>query len=112
MGDEGEKKMIKTWFMKNLVVILAVLLAVSIATNITQGIVGYFQSNKIEKLNVELGVVAGLSQNQEVKIVESKVIEEKIHVVTQDRIKMLKEYVIDENKSDAENGIAIMRRVF
>lgn len=104
--------MIKTWFMKNLIVILAVLLAVSIATNIAQGIVGYFQSNKIEKLNVELGVVAGLSQNQEVKIVESKVIEEKIHVVTQDRIKMLKEIAIDENKSDCENGINLMRRVF
>ena len=100
------------WLKTNLIAILAVLLVVSIATNIAQGIVGYFQSNKIEKLNVELGVVAGLSQNQEVKIVESKVIEEKIHVVTQDRLKTIKEYVIDGNKTDAENGIAVMRRVF
>lgn len=104
--------MTTAWIKNNLIVILAVLLVVSITVNIAQAIVGYFQSKKIEKLNVELGVVAGLSQNQEVKIVESKVIEEKIHVVTQDRLKMVKEYVIDENKSDAENGIAIMRRIF
>lgn len=112
MGDEGEKKMITDWIKTNIIVILAVLLAVSIVANIAQGIVWYFQSNKIEKLNVELGVVAGLSQNQEVKIVESKVIEEKIHVVTQDRLKTVKEYAIDENKSDCENGINLMRRVF
>lgn len=104
--------MIKTWFMKNIIVILAVMLIVSITTNIAQSIVVYFQSNKIEKLNVELGVVAGLSQNQEVKIVESKVIEEKIKVITQDRLKTVKEYVIDENSSDCENGVNIMRSVF
>jgi len=104
--------MILEWIKSNLIVILAVLLVVSVGTNVMQGIVGYFQSNEIEKMNVELGVVAGLSQNQEVKIVESKVIEEKIHVATQDRLKMAKEVVIDENKSDAQNGIAIMRTVF
>ena len=70
------------------------------------------KQKEINSLNVELGVVAGLSQNQEVKIVESKVIEEKIHVVTQDRLKTVKEYIIDENKSDFENGINLMRRVF
>lgn len=103
---------LKEWLKTNIIVILAVLLVVSIAANIAQGVIGYFQSNKIENLNVELGTVAGLSQNQEVKVVESKVIEEKIHVVTQDRLKTVKEYVIDENKSDCENGINLMRRVF
>lgn len=100
------------WLKTNLIVILAVLLVVSSVANMAQAIVGYFQSNKIEKLNIELGVVAGLSQNQEVKIVESKVIEEKIHVVTQDRLKTVKEYIVDENSSDCENGINLMRRVF
>ena len=108
MVGEWDTEMIKEWLKTNLIVILSVLLAVSIATNITQGIVGYFQSNKIEKLNVELGVVAGLSQNQEVKIVESKVIEEKIRLVTNERLKIQKEYVYDTNKSDCENGMDII----
>lgn len=96
------------WIKTNVIVVLTVLLSVSIATNIAQGIVGYFQSNKIEKLNIELGVVAGLSQHQEVRIVESKVIEDKIHVVTNERLKIQKEYVYDTNKSDCENGMDII----
>lgn len=96
----------------NLIVILSTLLLVSAITNSVLLIVNHFNKNEIEKLNVQLGVVAGLSQNQKVKIVESKVIEEKIKVVTQDRLKMIKEYVPDENKSDCENGADIIRSTF
>lgn len=104
--------MIKEWFKTYLIGIISALLFVSVLLNIALGISNKFKQNEINKLNVELGVVAGLSQNQEVKVVESKVIEEKIHVVTADKLKTVKEYVYDENKSDCENGIAIMRRVF
>lgn len=100
------------WIKSYLIGMLATLLAVSIAANTMLWFVNSSKQEDINKLNVELGVAAGLSQNQEVKVVESKVIEEKIHVVTNERIKEVKEYVYDENKSDCENGIAIMRRVF
>lgn len=104
--------MIKEWFKTYLIGIISALLFVSVLLNIALGISNKLKQNEINNLNVELGVVAGLSQNQEVKVVESKVIEEKIHVVTADKLKIVKEYVYDENKSDCENGIAIMRRVF
>ncbi len=104
--------MIKEWFKTYLIGIISALLFVSVLLNITLGISNKLKQNEINNLNVELGVVAGLSQNQEVKVVESKVIEEKIHVVTAEKLKIVKEYVYDENKSDCENGIAIMRRVF
>lgn len=104
--------MIKEWFKTYLIGIISALLFVSVLLNIALGISNKLKQNDINNLNVELGVVAGLSQNQEVKVVESKVIEEKIHVVTADKLKIVKEYVYDENKSDCENGIAIMRRVF
>lgn len=100
------------WIKTYMLGILATLLIVSIGFNIVLWFSNSSKQNEINKLNVELGVTAGLSQNQEVKVVESKVIEEKIHVVTAEKLKTVKEYVYDENKSDCENGIAIMRRVF
>lgn len=100
------------WIKTYLIGILATLLAVSIVSNAVLWFMNSSKQDEINKLNVELGVTAGLSQNQEVKVVESKVIEEKIHVVTAEKLKTVKEYVYDENKSDCENGIAIMRRVF
>lgn len=66
----------------------------------------------IDKQNVELGVVAAMSQVQEVKVVESRVIEEKLKVVTQDKIKVVTEYEYDENKSDCDNGAAIISTTF
>lgn len=104
--------MIKEWFKTYLIGIISALLFVSVLLNIALGISNKLKQNEINKLNVELGVVAGISQNQEVKVIESKVIEEKIHVVTAEKLKIVKEYIYDENKSDCENGIAIMRRVF
>lgn len=100
------------WIKTYLIGILATLLAVSIVSNAVLWFMNSSKQDEINKLNVELGVTAGLSQNQEVKVVESKVIEEKIHVVTAEKLKTVKEYVYDENKSDCENGIAIMRRIF
>lgn len=100
------------WIKTYLIGILVTLLIVSIGLNTVLWFSNSSKQNEINKLNVELGVTAGLSQNQEVKVVESKVIEEKIHVVTAEKLKTVKEYVYDENKSDCENGIAIMRRVF
>lgn len=100
------------WIKTYMLGILATLLIVSIGFNIVLWFSNSSKQREINSLNVELGVAAGLSQNQEVKVVESKVIEEKIHVVTAEKLKTVKEYVYDENKSDCENGIAIMRRVF
>lgn len=100
------------WIKTYLIGILVTLLIVSIGLNTVLWFSNSSKQNEINKLNVELGVTAGLSQNQEVKVVESKVIEEKIHVVTAEKLQTVKEYVYDENKSDCENGIAIMRRVF
>lgn len=102
----------RDWIKTYLIGILATLIAVSIVSNGVLWFMNLSKQDEINKLNVELGVAAGLSQNQEVKVVESKVIEEKIHVVTAEKLKTVKEYVYDENKSDCENGIAIMRRVF
>jgi len=100
------------WIKTYLIGILGTLLIVSIAAN---GMLWYMNDSKqdeINKLNVNIGVTAALSQQQEVKIVESKVIEEKIHIVTQEKLKPIKEYIYDANKSDCDNGIAIMRTVF
>lgn len=66
---------------------------------------------KTERQAVELGVVAAMSQNQEIKIVESKLVEERIKVLTQDKIKYVTEYVYDENKSECDNTIDRMRTV-
>jgi hypothetical protein len=104
--------MMLDWIKTYLIGILATLLTVSIISNAVLWFMNSSKQDEINKLNVELGVTAGLSQNQEVKVVESKVIEEKIRVVTAEKLKTVKEYVYDENKSDCENGIAIMRRVF
>lgn len=92
--------------------VLGTLLAVSILANIGLGIWVYVGSKERTKLETELGVVAGLSQQQEVKVVEAKQIEERIKVVTQDKIKVVKEYVYDNNKSDCDNAIDLMRTVF
>ncbi|MDD5159704.1 MAG: hypothetical protein PHI47_06600 [Sulfuricurvum sp.] len=100
------------WIKTYLIGILATLLAVSIVSNTMLWFMNSSKQDEINKLNVELGVTAGLSQNQEVKVVESKVIEEKIHVVTAEKLQTVKEYVYDQNKSDCDNGIAIMRTVF
>ncbi|MFY9141453.1 hypothetical protein [Sulfuricurvum sp.] len=100
------------WLKTYLIGILVTLLVVSIASN---GALWYMNDSKqeeINKLNVNIGVTAALSQQQQVKVVESKVIEEKIHVITNDKLKTVKEYVYDQNKSDCDNGIAIMRGVF
>lgn len=105
-------KIMFDWLKTYLIGILATLLVVSVTSN---GALWYMNDSKqdeINKLNVSVGVAAGLSAHQEVKIVESKVIEEKIKVVTNERILQTKEYVYDENKSDCDNGMALMRSVF
>lgn len=97
------------WFKNALLQILAIMLVLSLVSN---GILWFINSSKqeeINKLNVNIGVATGLSQNQEVRIVESKVIEDRIHVVTNERLKIQKEYIYDTNKSDCENGISIIR---
>lgn len=101
-----------TWVKNAALQILVILLILSIASN---GILWWMNSVKqkeINKLNVNIGVASGLSQNQEVRIIESKVIEEKIKFVTQERIKEVKEYVYDTNKSECDNAISSMRLVF
>lgn len=88
---------------------LVVLLLVVVA-------LGYWKmsgmQDTIDKQNVELGVVAAMSQAQEVKIVESKQVEEKLKVVTQDKIQVIKEYVYDNNKSDCGNAAAVLSASF
>lgn len=66
----------------------------------------------IDKQNVELGVVAAMGQVQEVKIVESKQIEEKIKVVTQDKIEYIERFPYDSNKSDCDNAAAVLSASF
>lgn len=97
------------WIKTYLIGILATLLVVAIASNAVLWYMNSSKQDKIDNLNVSLGVASGLSQHQEVRVVESKVIEEKIKVVTNEKIIKVKEYVYDENKSDSENGIAIIR---
>lgn len=67
---------------------------------------------KVQELKIGLAVAEAASKNQEVKIVESKVIEEKLKVITKDKIKVVKERVYDANKTECDNTIAIMRTVF
>lgn len=98
--------------MNPMTTVFATLSAVLTVLLILSGVYGWYQSREVEKLNVSLGVVAGLSQAQEVKIVELKVIEEKIKVVTNERIKEVREHVYDENKSECDNAIDSMRGVF
>ncbi|MDD2267459.1 hypothetical protein [Sulfuricurvum sp.] len=100
------------WFKESLLQILAYTLVLSLIGNIAQWAINTTKQNEIDKLNVNIGVAAALSQQQKVKIVEAKVIEEKIHVVTRDRIQKVKEYPYDANKTDCQNGITVMRSVF
>ena len=67
---------------------------------------------EVTRLTTELGTVAAMSKEQEVKVVESQKIEERIKVVAQDKIHVITEYVYDENKSDCDNAIDVMRTVF
>lgn len=93
-------------------VVTGTLLAVSVFGNV----MFYWAYSSLEKdktkLETELGVTAGLSQQQEVKIVEAKSIEEKIKVVTQDRVIKVKEYVYDNNKSDCNNAASVLTTTF
>ena len=69
-------------------------------------------TDKLEVANTSLGVVAAMSQQQEVKIVEADKIVKEIQWKTNDRIQVVKEYVYDVNKTDCANAIDSMRRTF
>lgn len=95
--------------------IVPVLVAFLLAAGVTIGVLLWkldSADKTIVELNTQLGVVAAMSQQQEVKIVEAKKVEEKLKVVYQDKIKVVTEYVYDENKSDCDNAIDLMRNVF
>lgn len=100
------------WISEYLVVILGTIVGVLLFVIA----LGYWKmsgmQDTIDKQNVELGVVAALSQTQEVKIVESKQIEEKLKVVTQDKIEYIERFPYDENKSDCDNAAAILSTSF
>jgi len=96
------------WFKNSLLQILAILLVLSLTSNAILWFINSSKQEEINKLNVNIGVASGLSQNQEVRVVESKVIEEKIRLVTNEKLKIVKEYVYDTNKSDCENGMDII----
>lgn len=95
--------------------ILPVLVTVIVMMAAVIGL-GYWKmtgmQDTIDNQNVQLGVIAAMSQAQEVKIVESKQIEEKVKIVTQDKIQVIKEYVYDSNKSDCDNAAAILSSNF
>lgn len=95
-----------------ILIVTGTLLVISVLGNV----VFYFAYKSLgkdkSKLETELGVVAGLSQQQEVRIVEAKQIEEKIKVVTQDRVIKVKEYVYDNNKSDCDNAASVLTTTF
>lgn len=103
---------LKEWFKTNLIVVLTVLLVVSILGN---GLLTWMWNNAKEEntnLNVQLGIVTAASQAQEVKVVESKVIEEKLKVVTKNKIEYIERFPYDENKSDCDNAAAILSTSF
>lgn len=81
-------------------------------------VIGLFvrQNNSLDDdlstCNESLAVVANMSHEQEVKVVEAKQVEERIKVLTQDRIQIVKEYVYDENKTDCDNAIDSIRLTF
>lgn len=97
---------------KYLVAILGTLLGVSLIVLLLGSWRMSVMQDTIDKQNVELGVVAAMSQVQDVRVVESKVIEEKIKVVTNEKLKVVKEYVYDENKTECDNAIDLMRTTF
>ena len=101
-----------SWISKYLVAILGTV----VVTLLVVLVLGYWKmtsmQDTIDKQNVELGVVAAMSQAQEVKIVESKQIEEKVKVVTQDKIEYIERYPYDENKSDCDNAAAVLSASF
>lgn len=92
--------------------ILGTLLFVSIVSNALMYWSWTIVNDKNIKLETELGVVAAMSQAQEVKVVEAKKVEEKVKIVTQDKIKVVKEYVYDNNKSDCDNAINVLTGTF
>lgn len=100
------------WLKTYLIGILWSLLAVSLVTNGVQWWYSKGKQEEINNLNVQLGIVSGLSTQQEVKIVESQKIEEKLKVVTQDKIHVITEYVYDENKSDCDNAAIMLDGTF
>lgn len=97
---------------KYVVVILGTLVSVLLIVSA----LGYWRmsmmQSTIDKQNVELGVVAAMSQAQDVRVVESKTIEEKIKVVTNEKLKVVKEYIYDNNKTECDNAINLMRSTF
>lgn len=93
-------------------VVTGTLLAVSVLGNVVFYFAYSSLSKEKSKLETELGVTAGLSQQQEIKVVEAKHTEEKIKVVTQDKIQVVKEYVYDNNKSDCDNAISVLTTAF
>lgn len=95
-----------------IVYVLLTVIAMLVAIMIGGGFVINHLNGKLDIANTNLGVVAAMSQQQEVKVVESKKIEERVQVVTQDKIKFVKEYVYDANKTDCANAIDSMRNTF
>jgi hypothetical protein len=97
---------------KYIVAILATVASMLFIALLGSSIWIYFLSGKLEVANVNLGVASALSQQQEIKIVESDKIVKEIQWKTNDRIHTVKEYVYDANKTDCANAIDSMRNTF
>lgn len=100
------------WIKTYALVIVGTLLGVALVSIVVLGWLLHSANKENVELTTKLRIVEAMGKQQEVKIVEAKQIEEKIQVVYRDKIKVVKEYVYDENKSDCANGIAVMRTVF
>lgn len=104
--------MILSLINKYVVAILGTLLVVCLIAIGTLVWLNKSLDKDLSTCNESLAVVANMSHEQEIKVIESKQIEERIKVLTQDKIKIVKEYVYDENKTECDNAIDRMRTIF
>lgn len=87
-----------------IIVLTAILLLISVYA--------YILSGKLDKANIALAVIDNASAEQVIKTVQVTKEIEVIKWKTKEKIKYVTEYVYDENKSDCNNGMDLLRSQF
>lgn len=72
----------------------------------------YSLRGEIYQTKEQLAIIENASHQQEVKIIETQKAIKVVKWKTQKQIERIYEYVPDENKSDCDNGITLLRSQF
>lgn len=72
----------------------------------------YSIRKELSKTKEQLAIIENASHQQEAKIVETQKVIEVVKWKTQKQIERIYEYVPDNNKSDCDNGIELLRSQF